>query len=185
MKQLHMRRDGRPILSRQLPVGYVFVSYSGQKEQVNAWLELCYDTLIPEKDAVWFERSIVEYQDLIPPRDLFFVQQVSSGKLVATTAAVCHGAQGYVHMVAADPCVRGKGIGHAMLAHSLEQLAALGCTHTVLTTDDFRLAAIKTYLDAGFCPVLVLDPESDMKARWDAVLEALKYTRPVTYLSEE
>ena len=52
-----------------------------------------------------------------------------------------------------------------------------------LTTDDFRLSAIKTYLDAGFCPVLYADPDSDQRARWDAVIAALGYG-PVTYLSE-
>ena len=48
---------------------------------------------------------------------------------------------------------------------------------------DNRLAAIKTYLDAGFRPVLRYDPDSDMRARWDAVIAALGY-EPVAYLQE-
>ena len=73
----------------------------------------------------------------------------------------------------------GKGIGHAMLRHALRQLEARGCTHSVLTTDDFRLAAIKTYLDAGFVPVIEDDPESDVRARWKSVLDALQYANKV------
>ena len=65
----------------------------------------------------------------------------------------------------------------------LGELEGRGHAYTVLTTDDERLAAIKTYLDAGFLPVLWPDEESDMKTRWDAVLTALSYPR-VPYLEE-
>ena len=78
-------------------------------------------------------------------------------------------------MVAALPEVRGKGIGHAMLRYALAMLEERGCTYTVLTTDDFRLAAIKTYLDAGFAPVIEQDPESDVYARWESVLKDMQY----------
>lgn len=102
----------------------------------------------------------------------------------AAPAAVRHAdGTGYIHMVGALPACRGKGIGHAMLAHALEELQARACPVVTLTTDDHRLAAIKTYLDAGFRPVLRYDPDSDMRARWDAVIAALGY-EPVAYLQE-
>ena len=85
--------------------------------------------------------------------------------------------------VAAHPDSRGKGIGHAMLSYALEKLEARHCTYSILTTDDFRLSAIKTYLDAGFRPVLRDDPDSDQRARWDAVIATLGYP-PVAYLNE-
>ena len=44
-------------------------------------------------------------------------------------------------------------------------------------------AAIKTYLDAGFRPVLLSDPDSDQRARWDAVIAQLGY-EPVEYFDE-
>ena len=68
-------------------------------------------------------------------------------------------------------------------AFVLEELQARACPVVTLTTDDHRLAAIKTYLDAGFRPVLRYDPDSDMRARWDAVIAALGY-EPVAYLQE-
>ena len=70
-----------------------------------------------------------------------------------------------------------------MLAYALEKLEARNCTYSILTTDDFRLAAIKTYLDAGFRPVLWADSESDQRARWDAVIAQLGY-EPVAYFDE-
>ena len=77
--------------------------------------------------------------------------------------------------------VRGKGIGHAMLRYALQMLEARGCTYSVLTTDDFRLAAIKTYLDAGFVPVIEQDPESDVRMRWEKVLAELHYARDIQF----
>lgn len=86
-------------------------------------------------------------------------------------------------MVGSLPECRGLGIGKAMLSKALMILHGRGCAVTTLTTDDFRLAAIKTYLDAGFRPVLWPDAESDMRQRWDAVIASLGYL-PVEYFPE-
>ena len=185
MKQLKMRRPGVPVKARELPRGYGYEYYNGSAEQVHDWLELCHGALLPDKNESWFRSTILEYPDLCPERDLFFVIEQSTGKRVATTAAVCHGQEGYIHMVAAAPEVRGRGIGHAMLRYALARLAERGCTYTVLTTDDFRLAAIKTYLDAGFVPVIEKDPESDVRARWESVLQELKYPFTTQFWEDE
>ena len=181
MKQLKMHRGGVPVQARALPQGYDYEFYDGRQEQIADWLELCLDALIPDKNENWFTSTILEYPDLCPERDLFFVVEQSTGRRVATTAAVCHGQEGYIHMVAAAPEVRGRGIGHAMLRFALQQLEERGCTYSVLTTDDFRLAAIKTYLDAGYVPVIEQDPESDLRARWEEVLAQLRYPRQIHF----
>lgn len=184
MKQLHMRRTAQAIVPVELPAGYAYEHYTGQAAQNADWLRLCYPTLIPECDEKWFDSCILHYPDLVPERDLIFVIEISTQKRVATSAAVCHGEEGYIHMVAADPCVSGKGIGRAMLAFALQSLQARGCQYCVLTTDDSRLPAIKIYLDGGFCPVLVADPESDMQQRWESVLRRLQYAKNVPFLLE-
>ena len=181
MKQLSMRRESAPVKSRELPQGYFYEAYSGQRAQIDDWLELCFEALIPTKEEKWFMDTILQYPDLCPERDLFFVIEQSTGRRVATTAAVCHGKEGYIHMVAAAPDIRGKGIGHAMLRYALQMLEARGCMYSVLTTDDFRLAAIKTYLDAGFMPVIEQDPESDVRMRWEKVLAELHYARDIQF----
>lgn len=175
MKQLKMRRERAPVAVRELPQGYAYEFYQGSAEQIADWLQICHGALLPDQNESWFTSTILQYPDLCPERDLFFVIEQGTGKRVATTAAVCHGQEGYIHMVAALPEIRGKGIGHAMLRYALAMLEERGCTYTVLTTDDFRLAAIKTYLDAGFAPVIEQDPESDVYARWESVLKDMQY----------
>lgn len=179
-----MMRPQQPVRVRELPTGYRYELYRGTEGEVRDWLVICRCGLLPEdagQEA--FDCNITRYPDLVPEQDLFFVMD-ASGHRVATTASVKHqSGEGYVHMVAALPECRGKGIGHAMLSHALQMLEARGCGVITLTTDDFRLAAIKAYLDAGFLPVLWEDPDSDMRARWDAVIASLGYL-PVTYLTQ-
>ncbi len=190
MKQLKMCRPyGGHITPRDLPAGYGYALYTGDEAEVADWLSICRHGLLPDTPPAsgvyrdWFADSIDRYPDLVPTRDLWFVVD-PDGRRVATTAAVLHPAsEGYIHMVAALPACRGLGIGHAMLSRALADLSARGATHVTLTTDDFRLPAIKTYLDAGFRPVLWPDPDSDMRARWDAVIAELGYGK-VEYLED-
>lgn len=189
MGQLKMLRPSAPVRSHVLPGGYTFSRYRGTEAEVTAWLDMCFKgQLLPENPPEsgeyrdWFQITVLDYADLNPDEDIIFVLDGNS-RAVASICAVKHGEdQGYIHMVAAHPNSRGKGIGHAMLAYALESLEARGCTYSILTTDDFRLPAIKTYLDAGFRPVLWEDPDSDQRARWDAVIAALSY-EPVEYLT--
>ena len=149
MQQLMMLRPAAPVTPRPLSAGYAFVPFGGTQAEISDWLTVCAAGLLPNTDAHWFEDSIRNYPDLDPARDLFFVTD-AGGARIATSAAVRHAdGTGYIHMVGALPACRGKGIGHAMLAHALEELQARACPVVTLTTDDHRLAAIKTYLDAG------------------------------------
>ena len=184
MQQLKMLRYQGKVTPRPLPEGYHFELFRGRSEEIDDWVEICRHGLLPEEGNIeHFQSAIMSYPNLVPTQDLFFVVD-GDGKRVATSASVCHpNGEGYLHMVAALPECRGKGIGHAMLAHALEMMEARRCTHAVLTTDDFRLPAIKTYLDGGFRPVIYDDPDSDMRERWDGVIAALCY-EPVAYMSE-
>src|ERR687883_408137 len=58
-------------------------------------------------------------------------------------------ATGYVHMVAALPAHRGRGLGRLVTLATLHHLRAHGFGEAVLDTDDFRLSAIRTYLGLG------------------------------------
>ena len=183
MKQLKMVRYSAPVRERALPEGWHFALYGGSLEERADWITICKDGLFGEKtNEESFEKYIVRWRDLVPEKDLFFVVN-AEGRRVATTAFVRYeDGTGYVHCVGSLSEARGCGVGHAMLAYALEMGEARGVPYAVLTTDDHRLAAIKTYLDAGFLPVLYEDPESDMRARWDQVLANLQY-RQVEYLN--
>ena len=190
MRQLKMLRPSAPVTPRPLPEGYTYGSYDRTEEQLTLWLDMnLKGQLLPENPPEsgnwrdWFKVTVLDYADLNPDEDIIFVI-APDGRRAASICAVKHGEeQGYIHMVVAHPDFRGLGIGHAMLAYALEKLEARNCTYSILTTDDFRLPAIKTYLDAGFRPVLRIDPDSDQRARWDAVIAELGY-EPVEYLAE-
>ena len=185
MKQLKMRRPSAPVKELPLPAGYRYELYSGTREEIEDWKNICKNGLIRdgEDGDHWFRETILNRAGLHPEEDLFFIVD-DTDRRIATTAAVKQpDGTGYVHMVASLPETRGKGLGHAMIRHTLSMIEARGVPYTHLTTDDYRLAAIKTYLDAGFLPVIYEDPESDMTERWNKVLEDLHYPM-VEYLSE-
>ena len=58
----------------------------------------------------------------------------------------------------------------------LDFFAGRGIARILLNSDDWRLAALKTYLNLGFLPVL---NDFDMADRWQAIYEKLGVRYPV------
>lgn len=73
-------------------------------------------------------------------------------------------------MVACREEYRGRGIGTYMNALSVWLLKTHGMKTAYLTTDDWRIPAIKSYLRAGFTPDLSTD---DFRARWEKILSGI------------
>ncbi len=183
MGQLKMMYSSNKFEQKMLPAGFEFEFFKGTQQQIDDWLDICSNGLIPNKNPKWFRECISSYPCLVPETDLFFVVN-DVGRRVATSAVVVlENKQGYIHMVAAVQEVRGMGLGKAMLSLCIYLLISRGCEKTVLTTDDFRLAAIKNYLDVGFKPVIYDDGKTNMKARWDEVISKLNY-QGAEYISE-
>ena len=90
-------------------------------------------------------------------------------KLVATGTALCthEWPEGFVHNIAADSEYSGKKLGYEITAAVLRRLRADGFAKAGLTTDDFRLPAIKSYHKLGFIPVLSVD--ETMRDRWEKI----------------
>lgn len=63
-----------------------------------------------------------------------------------------------------DPSHTGKRLGTIVAAAVTNKLVKEGCVSPCLSTDDFRLAAIRIYFDLGWRPYLY---NPDMKQRWD------------------
>jgi len=74
---------------------------------------------------------------------------------------------GYVHMIAADSGYSGKKLGYEITAAVLRRIRDGGFEKAELTTDDFRLPAIKTYHALGFIPDLSVD--GTMRGRWENI----------------
>ncbi len=174
MSQLKMYRVSAPVPPAELPEGFTLRRFDRSRydEEVEAWLTICREGLVaPDAGREAFEDACVNYPDA-RPENIFFICR--GGEPVATVLAVVHekedGPHGYVHMVCCRACCRGLGLGRQLNRIVLGELEAAGCPDSYLTTDDFRLGAIKGYLEAGFLPVL---HKEDMRPRWEKVLAAL------------
>ena len=94
------------------------------------------------------------------------------GEVVGTATGYFNGdgKSGTVHMVSVLDKARGRKLGRAVCGRVLQYLKENGFTQIVLTTDDFRIPAIKTYLSLGFQPV---QNNEEMRRRWGAILSRL------------
>ena len=142
--------------------GFEYRSYNGTVEDRAAWAEICKNGLVgDDADATRFV-EVIEEADGYKPENVFFITE--NGNPVATiTALVQANGRGWVHMVSVHKDSRGKGLGNYLNQIALAALSKAGCTYVGLTTDEFRVPAVKSYLRAGFRPVLY---EEDMESRW-------------------
>ncbi len=121
------------------------------------------------KDADFYGSLMLDWPDYSEDKNFFIV---SDGEPAATLTVVCHpeNMEGYIHMVACKEKFRGRGFGTLLNNLALKVLKDEGMETAYLTTDDWRIPAIKSYLRAGFVPVI---PDGDMDARWKAVFEKI------------
>jgi mycothiol synthase len=77
---------------------------------------------------------------------------------------------GELGWVCSDPAHRGRGLGQAVCAAVTARLIQAGYQHIHLYTEDYRHAAIKTYLRLGYVPYV---PTTAMSEQWRKVQSAL------------
>ena len=180
MKQLKMIRPHGEVVKRSLPDGYSFVFFKDCRADIDAWCDICRKANMAsnnDNDEI-FNKVMRSVRGIDLENDLFFVVAPDGTKIA--TSALIHkkdSNSGYLHMVAAIPEYRNLGIGHAMLSFAMSLSEERGIDYCVLTTDDYRLPAIKNYLVGGFCPVIYDDPESDMRLRWISVAQKLGFKK--------
>jgi len=121
-----------------------------------AWGRLVSECIGGQYDEAACRESLLMDTPQFAPEDLCFVEK--DGKAVGTACALRRQAPGegpgYLHMVAVTAAHRGHRLGRALVAAVLQRFRELGYRDVILSTDDFRLAAIRTYLNLGFHPVL-------------------------------
>ena len=175
MEQLIMnwtRGSAAEPLEVALPEGFSFRRFDGSAADIDAWLEIVQHGLTDGKGDRTVFRKIMEEYPGYDPEGICFIEK--NGVPCATASVFCDFTKrhGYVHMVCAAPSARGCGIGTALARLAVNELLERGMETAHLTTDDFRLPAIRTYLEAGFVPQR--SGSEDFPARWDAVLAQLK-----------
>lgn len=159
---------GTPVADYVLPEGYSIVNYNGSDEDKLAWAECCKNGLVGDSAGTEeFDDTILGTDDIVPETDVFFLDH--KGEHVGTITAIYHpeGNFGQVHMVAIRTDYRGKGLGKYINNIAVKKLAAQGVDYMYLTTDEWRMGAVKSYLTAGFIPV---EYDEDMQARWEWML---------------
>lgn len=141
---------------------FKYRSYNGTVEDRAAWAEICKNGLVgDDADETRFV-EVIEEADGYKPENCFFITE-NDKPVASITALVQENGRGWVHMVSVHKDSRGKGLGAMLNQIALAALSKAGCTYVGLTTDEFRVPAVKSYLRAGFRPVLY---EPDMEARW-------------------
>lgn len=152
-----------------LPKGYKLRTFRpGDAEQ---WASLM--TQAGFKD--WNSQFAADVAMRVLPDGAFFVEHKKSGKIVATAIAWArptplHPNGGELGWVSCDSGHGGKGLGMAVCCAAVGRFIAAGFREIYLMTDDWRLAAIKTYLKMGFNPLYYAP---NMQARWQDIFAKL------------
>ncbi|MEA3334819.1 MAG: hypothetical protein U9R25_02850 [Chloroflexota bacterium] len=80
--------------------------------------------------------------------------------------------QGELGWLACVPSHAGQGLGLTVSAAVTARFIDAGYRNIRLYSEDFRLAALKTYLKLGYLPVLYT---LEMPGRWQAICEQLNW----------
>jgi mycothiol synthase len=173
-QQLHMQRPDLENLDIiNVSDGYKIRTYREGDEK--AWAEIINNSLGSGWDAERCRRELTG-RLRFRPEGLFFsaYQEEPVGTACAWTQSLDEKKVGYVHMVGVIPEHRGKKLGYALCLSVLHFFRENNFQRAQLHTDDFRLPAIKTYLNLGFKPDYI---DENHKARWDAVFNNLNIKR--------
>ncbi|MBQ3086366.1 MAG: GNAT family N-acetyltransferase [Clostridia bacterium] len=171
MAQLKMYRFlNAPYKDEPLPEGYTISAYETEADKM-AWVECCKNGLVADDaTAATFDDCIADDDDIILERDCLFLNY--NGERVGTLSAIYRPGEniGNFHMVGIRTDFRGKGLGKYLNAYAAKKMDAHGAKWSYLTTDEWRVAAVKSYISAGFRPVFY---DENMPERWEIMLDVL------------
>ena len=169
MAQLKMNcLPGTPINEVPLPEGYSISRYKTETDKL-AWCECCKNGLVgDDADEATFDDRITNDPNINIYEDVFFLDH--NGEHIGTVTAFYNAEQNFgdMHMVGIRTDYRGKGLAKYLNFITLKHLLPKGVDYIVLTTDEWRKGAVKSYLSGGFLPV---EYDEGMEERWAAVLE--------------
>ena len=173
MEQLAMSRNDKAIKSIDLPDGYYMRSYK-EGDGIN-WCRCCIDggLGVEEVSEGTFENRMLNDKKVNPENIYFLISP--SGDIAGTVTYQYTDDEdtGCIHMVGIEKNYQGKGLAVPLNLYAVKKMIDDGRKKIVLTTDDWRIPAIKTYLHAGFVPV-IKSGDTDMENRWEKVMARIK-----------
>ena len=136
-------------------------------------LELYNELRVSVGFPAWEPDYLQKFRGKVLPDAMFLIEEISTGRFAAsataeTTDVPAFASLGVLGWVMTHPDYNGKRLGRSVSVAAMHRLYEAGYRTFSLLTDDFRLAAVKTYLDLGWKPWLYLD---DMEGRWRALAE--------------
>jgi mycothiol synthase len=171
LPQLMMRRPTLSGLDKLLlPQCYSLRHYIDSTDD-RYWEQIISESFSARYGSGYFADRLKSSDAFRPERVLFIC---CNDKPVATASA-WHSAKfgvttGQVHYVGVLPGHQGKKLGYLISLAVLYRFVTDGFTDAILETDDFRIAAIKTYIKLGFEPLLV---NENQRQRWKDVLSEI------------
>jgi mycothiol synthase len=168
--------DGLPSLEEALaalPERYALRTYRPGDEA--AWAEIMNTGIGSGWTAERCRDFLIKRSEFRPDGLFFAARDLGNGEEIVGTTCAWRGnaverRTGIVHMVCVHPAHRGHRLGYALVLATLRYFRDHGFERAILSTDDFRLSAIRTYLDLGFSPDL---KEPGHGARWAEVAARL------------
>lgn len=118
--------------------------------------------------SAWDLPQLLSFRKKVLPKGLFLIEERASGLFAAsataeTTDIAALPELGVIGWVMTHPDFQGRHLGRAVSVAAMHRLYEAGYRTFSLLTDDFRIAALKTYLALGWKPWLY---EQDMEERW-------------------
>ena len=170
-RQLRMVRpnlENLPALA--LPAGYGMRTYC-KGDEVH-WARIISDSFGGRERTAQDTENEITDRDVFIPEGLYFATHrgVPIGTACAWRQSVDEKDVGYVHMVGVVAEHTGHKLGKWVSLAVLSYFRDNGFISAMLDTDDFRMPAIKTYLNLGFVPVYV---EEGQPKRWSDIFEQL------------
>lgn len=136
-------------------------------------LELYNELRVSVGFPAWEPDYLQKFRGKVLPDAMFLIEEISTGRFAASATAEKtdmqdHTELGVLGWVMAHPDFRGRHLGRSVSVAAMHRLYESGYRAFSLLTDDFRLAAVKTYLKLGWKPWLYLE---EMEGRWRALAE--------------
>ena len=155
----------------QLPPGYSLRAYlPGDESRFFEVMELA-------GWPGWNEKKLQPWRERLLPQGWTMAIHERSDEIAASAMALHDCCEfgppgGEIGWIVADPDHWGKGLGLAVSAAATARHIETGCRHIHLYTEDWRLAALKTYLTLGYVPFLYAP---NMLERWRMVCTQLHW----------
>ncbi len=180
-RQLRMVRPNLEDLPElELPVGYGMRTYrTGDEEH---WARIISDSFGGRERTAQDTENEITGRDVFLPDGLYFATHhgVPVGTACAWRQSVDEKEVGYVHMVGVVAEHTGHKLGKWVSLAVLCYFRDNNFKCSMLDTDDFRIPAIKTYLNLGFIPVYV---EEGQPERWRNIFKKLELAQPSTQIA--